>query len=231
LSSDFLCSSQLLPLFNLYKPHYGQIQVASVSCSVRRFRRFLEPLCPPSSVVIVSPAILSYVIPSYYAVLDMIDRASAFPLRGLSFSDHRFLFRPVILCFMFHVLCFIAFTFRIGFLWCLSVLDYGFGMFVFGIAFMAAVYRHLSRPASILTALFLPHASSPSLSPPVSLLLRHRLRSSSSLSFPSVAFISESPPQPRPPSFNLQFFVRRLGTWLSRGLSIVGGRYCHKCRS
>jgi hypothetical protein len=73
--------------------------------------------------------------------------------------------------FTFCVLCFIACTSRIGFLWCLSVLDYGFGMFVFGIAFTAAVYRHLSRPTSILAALFLPHASSPSSSPPVSLLL------------------------------------------------------------
>src|SRR5271168_2135231 len=54
---------------------------------------------------------------------------------------------------LFYVSRFIAFSFRIGFLWCLSVLDYGFGMFVFGIAFMAAVYRHSSRPASILAAL------------------------------------------------------------------------------
>ena len=101
-------------------------------------------------------------------------------LRGLSFSGHCFLFRPVILCFMFYVLCFMFYVlcfmfyvlFWIGFLVCLYVLDYGFGMFVFGIAFMAAVYRHSSRPASILTALLLPHASSPSSSPPISLLYR-----------------------------------------------------------
>ena len=98
-----------------------------------------------------------------------------------------------VLCLLFHVSRFMFYCFisRIGFLWCLSVLDYGFGMFVFGIASMAAVYRHSSRPASILAALFLPHASSPSSSPPVSLLLsvffrrrlllrlRHLLRRSS----------------------------------------------------
>ena len=167
LTSDLFCSSQLLPLFNLYKPHYGQIQVASFSCSVRRF---LEPL---SSVLrrhcIARYSVLRY--SSYYAVLDMIDFLS---LRGLSCSDHRFSSVPssFVLCFMFYVLCFIAFTFRIGFLWCLSVLDYGFGMFVFGIASMAAVYCHSSRPASILAALFLPHASSPSSSPPSSSLRR-----------------------------------------------------------
>ena len=71
---------------------------------------------------------------------------------------------------MFYVsrFMFYCFTIRIGFLWCLSVLDYGFGMFVFGIASMAAMYRHSSRPASILAAIFLPYASSPSSSPPSS---------------------------------------------------------------
>jgi hypothetical protein len=31
-------------------------------------------------------------------------------LRGLSFSGHCFLFRPVILCFMFYVLCFMFYV-------------------------------------------------------------------------------------------------------------------------
>lgn len=49
-----------------------------------------------------------------------------------------------VLCFSFYVL---LLSFWVGFLWCLSALDYGFGMFVFGIAFMAAVYY--SRVSSV----------------------------------------------------------------------------------
>ena len=80
---------------------------------------------------------------------------------------------------LFYVSRFIAFSFRIGFLWCLSVLDYGFGMFVFGIAFMAAVYRHSSRPASILAAL----------SPSPKRHLRRRLLLFVSLSSPSLVVV------------------------------------------
>jgi len=146
----------------------------------------------PSSVVIVSPAILSYVT-SYYAVLDMIGVPF---LRGLSFSDHRFVFRPVILCFMFYVSRFML------------LLLYPFGLDFYGVCLcwimdldclclVLRLWQRRSalialRSTSILAALFLPHASSPS-SSPVSLLLC-LLPSSSSPSFLSVAFISESPP-------------------------------------
>src|SRR5271170_4572118 len=47
LISDFLCPSQLLPFLNLYSLPMARL-LLSVSCSVRRFRRFLEP---PSSIV------------------------------------------------------------------------------------------------------------------------------------------------------------------------------------
>ena len=73
---------------------------ASVSCSVHRFRLFLEPL---SSVVIVT----------HYAT----------PLRGRPFDRSslpprvifRLLLRPVIFCFMFYVLYFIALSLGLDF--------------------------------------------------------------------------------------------------------------------
>jgi hypothetical protein len=184
---------------------------------------------------------------THYAILlrgRPFDRCSL--LCGLSFSSHRFLFRPVILCFMFYVLCFMFYVlFWIGFLWCLSVLDYGFGMFVSGIASMAAVYRHSSRPASILAALFLPHASSPSSSPPSSSLRRSPFVAScvtSPLSSPVVVVFSVVPLRrlylgisTLVSAFVLQPLVLRPSfssfVELSRGLSTVGGGYCHKCRA
>ena len=112
-------------------------------------------------------------------------------LRGLSFSDHRFLFRPVVLYFMFYVLCF---TFYV-------LLLYPFGLDFYGVCLcwimdldclclVLRLWQRCSalvtlRSTSILAALFLPHASSPSSSPPVSLLLC-LLPSSSSPSFLSL---------------------------------------------
>ena len=130
---------------------------------------------------------------------------------------------------MFYVL------FWIGFLVCLYVLDYGFGMFVFGIAFMAAVYRHSSRPASMLRLSFFPtrrlrrrlllsrfSIASPLSSPVVVFSVVPLRRLYLGISTLVSAFVLQ--PLVLRPSFSS--FVG-----LSRGLSTVGGGYCHKCRA
>jgi hypothetical protein len=217
LNSDFLCPSQLLPFFSLYSLlmarlwRFGFLFCSSVSCfsSLRRHH------CHPLRYPLRGRPFDRRSLPLWFILL-----RSPLPLP----SRHPLFY---VLCFMFYVL------FWIGFLWCLYVLDYGFGMFVFGIAFMAAVYRHSSRPASILLALLLPHASSPSSSPPVSLLYRF------SFVFSRRRLLRRSSPSPssrdlhlslglRPSTFGSSSVVLVL---VSRGISTVGGGYCHKCRS
>src|SRR6202451_4362865 len=215
LIPDFLGPSQLLPFFNLYGLILARLVLRFLgSCSVRRFRRlFLEP---PSSV-------RRHGHPLRYSLGVVVLLIGVPFLCGLSFSGHRFLFRPVTLCFMFYVLCFM-FYFGLDF--------YGVCMcWIMDLECLCLVLRLWQR--CIVTRL------GPRQSSRLSFFPTRRLRrlfllsrfSLSSPSFLSVAFISESPPWPRPSSFNLGFFVRRSRRcWLSRGLSTVGGRYCHKCR-
>jgi hypothetical protein len=133
-----------------------------------------------------------------------------------------------VLCFMFyvHVLCFIALPLGLDF--------YGVCLcWIMDLECLCLVLRLWQR--CIVTRLGLRQSSR------LSFFATRRLRRHLlpchfySLSSPvfvfSVALISEST-WPRPSSFNLGFFVRRSRRcWVSRGLSTVGGRYCHKCRS
>ena len=97
--------------------------------------------------------------------------------------------------------------FRVGFLRCLSAVDYGFGMFVFGIAFMAAVYY--SRVSSVYVN---PRGSIPF--PRVvfivvfSCVTTHFSFATFSVRHPRHLLL-KSPGWLLPPSLNLWFFVRR----------------------
>ena len=132
--------------------HSGQI-VASGFLFCSSVSSIFSSLRPPSSLYRRYSS-LAYAIPSYYAAHDY-DRRFLF-LRGLSFSDHRFLFRPVILCFMFYVsrFMFYCLPFWVGFLWGLSVLDHGFGLLCLVLRLWQRIETLLSLRQS--SRLFLP---------------------------------------------------------------------------
>ena len=174
----------------------------------------------------------SYVPPSYYAVLDMIDFSS---LRGLSFSDHRFLFRSVNLCFMFYVSRFMFYCFYLSD-W-ISMVSVCVGLWIWNVCVWYCVYG--SGVSSLVSARVNPRGSlssplvasvvvsscvtSPSSSPVVvvfSVLPLRRLYLG--ISTLVSAFVLQ--PLVLRPSFSS--FVG-----LSSGLLTVGGGYCHKCRS
>jgi hypothetical protein len=144
LISDFLCSSQLLPIFSLYSLlmarlwRFGFLFCSSVSSLSRAY-----VLRPPSSS---SPITL---LPCVVVLLIGVSF-----LRGLSFSDLRFLFRPVVLfvvlCFTFYVLLLLLFMLDFYGVCLCWIMD--FGMFVFGVTSMAAD-RDSPQPTSILAAL------------------------------------------------------------------------------
>ena len=193
-----------------------------VSCSVRRFRLFLEP---PSSVLRrpCQPPPLTW---------SSIDRRFLPPrfisLRSpLSLPSRHPLF--YVLCFTFYVLLLLLFMldfYGVCLRWFMD-----FGMYVFGIASMVAD-RDSPQPTSILAAL----SSSPT----------RRLRRRSPLPSPVVVsvvvFVVSVVPLRRLPlgistlasALVLQPLVLRPSfssfVELSRGISTVGGGYCHKCR-
>jgi len=190
LISDFLCSSQLLPIFSLYSLlmarlwRFGFLFCSSVSSLSRAY-----VLRPPSSS---SPITL---LPCVVVLLIGVSF-----LRGLSFSDLRFLFRPVVLfvvlCFTFHVS---RFMFCCFYLLCwISMVSVCVGLWI--LECLCLVLRLWQRIETLLSLrqssrLFLPpHASSPSSSSPLSSPIVVFVICSSSPSFLSVAFLSGSPP-------------------------------------
>ena len=181
LISDFLCPSQLLPFFSLYGLlmarlwRFGFLFCSSVSSLSRA-----SVLRPPSSS---SPITL---LPCVVVLL-----IGVLSLRGLT-SASSSVPSSFVLCFMFYVLLlylsdWISMVFVCVGLWIWNVCVW---YCVYGSGVSSLVSACVSPRVSILP----PHLSSPWSCLPFSLLLRHRLRSSSSPSFPSVAFISESPP-------------------------------------
>jgi hypothetical protein len=124
-------------------------------------------------------------------------------LCGLSFSGHRFLFRPVILCFMFYVLCFM-FYFGLDFYGvCMCwIMDLECLCLVLRLWQRCIVTRLGPRQSSRLS-FFLTRRlrrlrrlllSRFSIASPLSSLIVVFVISSSSPSFLSVAFLSGSPP-------------------------------------